>query len=97
METCEKGEYKCYYRPGANDPFVKISGKSVKLPPISPCIHRKTRREYKKNVVMKSLFTRLPLIPYSEREHDKSFGGERTKPHTPFFNFCSDIVKDYQL
>ena len=67
------------------------------MPPISPCIHRKLRGSQRKTVVLKSLFTRLPLIPYSERESERVEGVERAKLHTPYFSFSCDAVKDYGL
>lgn len=97
MELCENKEIRACHRIGVKDPFEKITGKSVKLPPISPCIHRKLRIGRRKIVVLKNLFTRLPLIPYSERESERIQGIERTKPHTPYFSFNSDAVKDYEL
>jgi hypothetical protein len=81
----------------SSDPFVKLKSVSVKLPPISPCIHRKKRVCRRKIIPPKSLFTQLPLIPYSERFHEDSRINDRPKPSTPFFSFNSDAIKDYQL
>lgn len=79
------------------DPFVKLKNSSVKLPPISPCIHRKTRKGVRKIIPPKSLFTQLPLVPFSERPNVESRRSERLKPSTPFFSFNSDAIKDYKL